>query len=72
MARELKETFKLKGKRTFNSVELTFRQNNAFYWSIKEVTFKRKGKAVRSIFPAQRFTSTNKKQKTLTHLKMVK
>ena len=63
MARELKETFKLKGKRTFNSVELTFRQNNAFYWSIKEVTFKRKGKAVRSIFPAQRFTSTWKATK---------
>lgn len=63
MARELKETFKLKGKRTFNSVELTFRQNNAFYWSIKEVTFKRKGKAVRSIFPAQRFTSTWKASK---------
>lgn len=63
MARELKETFKLKGKRTFNSVELTFRQNNAFYWSIKEVTFKRKGKAMRSIFPAQRFTSTWKAAK---------
>lgn len=63
MARELKESFKLKGKRTFNSVELTFRQNNAFYWSIKEVTFMRKGKAVRSIFPAQRFTSTWKATK---------
>ena len=57
MARELKETFKLKGKRKFNSVELTFRQNNAFYWSIKEVTFMRKGKPVRTIFPAQRFAS---------------
>ncbi|MBR6698649.1 MAG: discoidin domain-containing protein [Bacteroidaceae bacterium] len=63
MARELKETFKLRGKRTFNSVELTFSQNNAFYWSIKEVTFKRKGKAVRSIFPAQRFTSVWKATK---------
>ena len=63
MARELKETFKLKGKRTFNSVELTFRQNNAFYWSIKEVTFMRKGKAVRTIFPAQRFTSVWKAEK---------
>ena len=57
MARELKETFKLRGKRTFSSIELTFRQNNAFYWSIKEVTFMRKGKPVRNIFPAQRFTS---------------
>ena len=57
MARELKETFKLRGKRTFSSIELTFRQNNAFYWSIKEVTFMRNGKAVRNIFPAQRFTS---------------
>ena len=64
MARELKETFKLKGKRKFNSVELTFRQNNAFYWSIKEVTFMRKGKAVRTIFPAQRFTSVWKAEKT--------
>ena len=63
MARELKETFKLKGKRTFNSVKLTFKQNNAFYWSIKEVTFKRKGKAVRTIFPAQRFTSVWKAEK---------
>lgn len=57
MARELKETFKLRGKRTFQSLKLTFRQNNALYWSIKEVTFKRKGKAMRDIFPAQRFTS---------------
>ena len=63
MARELKETFKLKGKRTFNSIKLTFRQNNAFYWSIKEVTFMRKGKAVRTIFPAQRFTSVWKAEK---------
>ena len=63
MARELKETFKLGGKRTFSSIELTFSQNNAFYWSIKEVTFKRKGKAVRSIFPAQRFTSVWKAEK---------
>ena len=63
MARELKETFKLKGKRTFNSIKLTFSQNNAFYWSIKEVTFMRKGKAVRTIFPAQRFTSVWKAEK---------
>ena len=63
MARELKETFKLKGKRTFNSIKHTFRQNNAFYWSIKEVTFMRKGKAVRTIFPAQRFTSVWKAEK---------
>ncbi|MDE5561623.1 MAG: beta-glycosidase [Bacteroidaceae bacterium] len=57
LARELKETIKLKGKRTFNTLRLTMRQNNALYWSVKEVTFKRKGKAVRSLFPAQRFTS---------------
>ena len=57
MAREVTETFRLKGKRTFRSLTLTFRQNNAFYWSIKEVTFKLQGKSVRNIFPAQRFTS---------------
>lgn len=63
MARELKETFKLKGKRTFQSLKLTFRQNNALYWSIKEVTFKCNGKAVRNLFPAQRFTSAWKAEK---------
>lgn len=63
MARELKETFKLKGKRTFGTLKLTFRQNNALYWSLKEVTMKRKGKAVRNIFPAQRFTSVWKADK---------
>ena len=64
MAREVTETFRLKGKRTFRSLTLTFRQNNAFYWSIKEVTFKLKGKPVRNIFPAQRFTSVWKPGKS--------
>ncbi len=63
MAREIKETFKLRGKRSFRSLKLTFRQNNALYWSIKEVTLKRKGKAMRNLFPAQRFTSVWKASK---------
>ena len=57
MAREFRQTFRLKGKRTFRDVRLTFRQSNALYWSIKEVTFKRKGKPMRNLLPAQRFTS---------------
>lgn len=63
MAREFRQTFKLKGKRTFQSARFTFRLGNALYWSIKEVTFLRKGKAMRNLFPAQRFTSLWKADK---------
>lgn len=63
MARELKETFKLRGIHAFQKLKFTFRQNNAIYWSIKEVTLKCNGTAVRNLFPAQFFTSAWKAPK---------
>lgn len=63
MAREIKETFNLQDIRTFQSLKFTFCQNNALYWSIKEVTFKKNGKAIHNILPAQYFCSVWKAPK---------
>ena len=63
LARTIKQTFKLGGKRTFGTLKLTFKQNNALYWSVKEVTLKRKGKPVRNIYPALYFSSVWKAPK---------
>ncbi len=63
LAREIRQVIKLRRGHTFETAKLTFRMNNALYWSIKEVTFMRRGKAVRTLFPAQRFTSVWKASK---------
>lgn len=57
LARQIKQTFKLGGKRRIGTLKFTLQQNNALYWSVKEVTLKRKGKAVRNLFPALYFSS---------------
>lgn len=63
LAREIKQTFKLGGKRTFSTLKFTLQQNNALYWSVKEVTLMRKGKPVRNVYPALYFSSVWKAPK---------
>ncbi|MBO5660693.1 MAG: discoidin domain-containing protein, partial [Bacteroidaceae bacterium] len=51
------------GKRTFSTLKFTLQQNNALYWSVKEVTLMRKGKPVRNVYPALYFSSVWKAPK---------
>lgn len=57
MAREIRQAISLGCRRSIETLRLTFSQSNALYWSVKEVTLMRKGRAMRNLFPAQRFCS---------------
>ena len=56
-ARSLKQSFRMKGGCKLGTLHFTFDQQNALYWSIKEVTLLRKGKRLTSILPADHFRS---------------
>ena len=55
-ARTLKESFRMKGGAKLGALMFTFDQQNALYWSVKEVTLMRKGKRI-GVLPADHFKS---------------
>ena len=52
----LKQSFRMKGGVKLGALLFTFDQQNALYWSIKEVTLLRKGKRI-GVLPADHFKS---------------